>query len=200
MSKSLVYILLCLICFFFNYNNTYGLSSSIYDEKGPLSEILCDVESAWDIFTCRIVENYRTGNAIYHRAVIDERFRGNPADTITLSVIRFGCTLGSINMTKMIPDSRHLIFGVKQDDGSYQTRYGYRWHSGILNVRVNDKYKPIEERSKKYLKIVREYFDLVNSNHTGPVTLSVDNHFSATGVLEQGLPQSIMMETSNLKR
>lgn len=160
----------------------------IGDRLGPMSEILCDADSDWDIFTCEIIENYRLDNNIGHLAVVQEIFRGAVPDTIHLSITFIGCSMGSPPLKKLVPGSRHLIFGVQQANGKYLTRYGYQWHSGILNLKFNEKYREIEERSKKYVKVIREYKALQDSKFSGPVSLQVEEYCSATGQFLNGQP------------
>jgi len=78
------------------------------DRLGPMSEILCNADSDWDIFTCEIIENYRLDNNIGHLAVVQEIFRGSVPDTIQLSITFIGCAMGSPPLKKLVPGSRHL--------------------------------------------------------------------------------------------
>ena len=168
-----------------------GLSNAIHlsERLGTMTEIVCNADSDWDIFTCHVIENYVVDNSIYHIVVVNERFRGVPKDTIRLAVTHVGCTNGRIIKTKLIPGSEHLIFAIRQNNGLYLTRYGHAWHSGILNVRINEDYKEIEARSKKYLNCLREYFAKVQDEYTGPLELESPNYFKTTGYLKNGLPE-----------
>ncbi len=187
----------CLALFFlFHISSIDAHALQIGDRYGPMSEILCNQGSDWDIFTCEIIENYKYENSIQHIAIVEERFRGSMPDTIQLAVTYVGCTtMGRPRLTKMIPGSRHLIFGVKQKNGQYLTRYGDRWHSGILNVKINENYKLIEERSKKYLKVIREFRAMQTAKYTGSVSFSVEDYFSAEGQFLNGQPQGKWIHT-----
>ena len=168
----------------FSFHVGYSSAPHMIHRSGTLSEILCDKDSAYDIFTCRIIENYKADGKYYHTAVVEEVFRGSLKDTILITLQSSGTT-----SYKMIPSSEHLMFASKQNNGIYLTAYHRYWHSGILNVKVNQKFKPREERTKKYLSCVRDYYSKVNTKYTGSVELKIDDYFVANGYFKNGQPE-----------
>jgi len=157
---------------------------------GLFSELVCNTASEMDIFTCRVIENYRIDKGIVHVAVIEERFRGAPADTISFMLeLQMGWDLTNQVHYKLVPDSRHLLIAQQQKNGHYLTRYGKAGFSGILNVKLREDYRDIEARSKAYLATLRTFAQLQSSLYTGPVTLRQPSLFKAKGKFKNGKPE-----------
>lgn len=149
-----------------------------------LTEVLANQKDAKHIFTCEVIATYIGDRGYTSIAVVQDRYRGMPVDTVYISSGGFTSQRGE----KMPPKSRWLIISDTQDNLHYTAAVceNISRRTDTLNLECPTKKSRL---GASYLEVLNQYFTLENENYSGTITLKGGDRVFAKGELQNGKSQ-----------
>ncbi|MEO1262648.1 MAG: hypothetical protein AAFZ15_27830 [Bacteroidota bacterium] len=163
-----------------------ALSGSCYSPNYTITELLNYDRDDHHIFSCKILKTFIRGYDYESIAVVKDRYRGNPQDTIYINSGGSSTAGGE----KLIPDSEWLIFSTTDDGLHYSATV-----CDYLSSQISDGYNTHCNRENYslaavYIDILEQYKFFEKEKYTGRKKILGKGKLMAEGHFVNGLPDS----------